>query len=285
MKFRAILNDENSMKEFFNIILTMSKITKDIIINILHNKLIIIGVENAARSIPFTWCSIEKSTYFSEYAMVGVTNESNQIYLSVNTIKLANALTQLKNTTIMIKMKLTIKQFPCLTIQITIPLINSQQNREIIHDVPVIVIPIRDWDEYKIPQLPKFDNTITLPTLRSVRNIIDRIKMFSPILTIYENVCGELSFVIETDSATVTTIYRKLYVQQNTMDTDSEFMDSEKTEISCKISSKILSTFLSSNQFANVLMHCNIVQDHLINITVNIRDNVSLYCCILAISE
>lgn len=106
--------------------------------------------------------------------------------------QLATALNTFKNFVKMVKIKLTKKQFPCLSIDIEmvtppissnimfhldlgittifsalLPICpsvthsqapqNSNNFRRLVHDVPVTIISSRDWNEYRVPELRPFD--------------------------------------------------------------------------------------------------------------------------------
>lgn len=74
------------------------------------------------------------------------------------TDNLARALSSLKSpqTSKSIKIKLTKKRTPCLTCEIELPTL-LQHSRICTHDIPVEVIPRREWTEYMEPNLPEFD--------------------------------------------------------------------------------------------------------------------------------
>lgn len=86
--------------------------------------------------------------------MEGLSAEYNQIVLSFQPSNLARSISVLKNPAKFCKIKLQNKQFPCLTIEIDVPSVNSVETKKIIHDIPINIIPRRDWSEYNVPKLP-----------------------------------------------------------------------------------------------------------------------------------
>lgn len=110
--------------------------------------------EEASISAPILWCKMDKSSYFSEFYMEGLTTEYNQIFFSFQPTNLARSVSVLKNPAKFCKIKLQNKQFPCLTVEIDVPSGNSLETKKIIHDVPINLIARRDWSEYSVPKLP-----------------------------------------------------------------------------------------------------------------------------------
>lgn len=276
MKFRAVIRDQQSCREFHDIITTLSKISnnKEAAMIIKTNQIQLIISENAAHSIPSIWAEVDKDSFFPEYTMNGVDEEhNNQIILTFSPVKMANALSQLKGVVKYCKIKLTNKDFPCLTVQLEIP---SATGRQITHDVPVSVIPTRDWSEFEIPKLPEFKSTISMPTLKSIRNLVEKIKNLASHVTFFCNNSGEIAMVVETDEVTVASNYRNLEVQLDDP-------DDQNVEVSCRVSAKELGIYFSCNQFQDLKMYCCAAQDHVLKIVVEVRPFVSLNCILWAV--
>lgn len=279
MKFRAIISDNTCMKDFANIVTTLSKLSKEVICRIEPEKLSLIGHESLSAGMPQTWSDIARQSMFSEYQMEGVDDIHPEIYLAINPAKLALALTMLRNNDINnLKFKLTNKQFPCLTVDYEMVSIGSAQTRKISHDVPVNLVPTRDWSDSNTPALPDFECKLTMPTLRSMRNLMGKIKNLAPTLTFFCNLEGELSLVVETNQATVSSHYRNLEVVV------TRRSETPPDEISCRIDTKQLALCLQSNQFQNTRMLCNVSQDEVLKIFIEIRPNVSLSFCLWAVA-
>lgn len=82
----------------------------------------------------------------------------------------ANALNMLKYFVRSIKLKLTNKQFPCITIDTEAVTTASNTSRRLVHDVPVSVIPVKEWMDYMLPQLPEYDVNKFQSILRKIIN-------------------------------------------------------------------------------------------------------------------
>ena len=303
MKFRAVVHNQQYMKEIQNIILTFAKISKEVVCILDTDRVTFSVCESQVQKIPKVWSVIEKkSGYFSEYSMEGYNKEThNKIFLTFNPVKMASALSTLNRSSVRyIKIKLTDNQFPCLSVHVEVISINSVQNRQIIHDVPITIIPTRDWDEFDLPKLPLFKTMLKMPSLKSLRTLMDKIKNLSPIVTFFQTGCNqvldncELSLVVETDLTTVASHYKNLSCVENpnaanVSDANNETEVDEEVnaghqEVSCRVNSKLLAAFFSSNQILNCHMYCNIKSNSFFSIFIEISEGVSMSCLLYTMS-
>jgi len=98
---------------------------------------------------------------FTEYIMSGVSEEENEIYLEFDVSMFARGLNSLRIMAKSVKIKLTNKRQPCLTFDIDLSSM-AIDSRQCIHDVPVRLIPRREWIEHKMPDVPEFDVSIIM---------------------------------------------------------------------------------------------------------------------------
>ena len=118
------------------------------------------------------WAELTQTHFFTEYIMNGVSEEQNEIYLEFDPTMLAKSLGSLRMTAKSVKIKLTNKRQPCLTIEIELPSL-SLESRQCLHDVPVRVIPRREWAEHRAPNIPEFDvRTILFACCFTHKNIL-----------------------------------------------------------------------------------------------------------------
>lgn len=282
MKFRAVIHDQQLMREFLNTILTLSKLTKECVMNISEENVNFVINEESASVAPLVWIDINSSTYFDEYKMEGVDENYPNILLSFNPANLARALSVLRGAVTFVKMKLTNKQFPCITVEIELPSATSVQNRRIVHDVPVNVIPRRDWSAYRMPRIPDPNIILTMPSLKFLRNLVDKVKNISPSITFCATSLGELSIIAETESATIASHYRNLEIKKIDKSQMSDGGGND-VEASCLVDCKKAAIFLSALQMSNVELSCGIVQDHAIQMEVNVRRGLVINCIFPAV--
>lgn len=302
MKFRAVLNQPTAMRDLHGIISMLAKINKETTLMLEPTSLTFVVAENLVQGTPWLWSDIQcgGGGFFSEYTMQGVDQLlHNKIVMSTNTIKLASAVAALsKSQARYVKLKLTNRQFPCLTVELEVPSAAGSASvpfRKVTHDVPVTLIAVRDWSEFAVPRSQQppddgdaGDRSIGMPSMRSLRTLVDRIKNLSPSITVYYNNVGELSLVVETDMATVTSHYRNLPVTVLRNGNGSRQVVAAPTatapgsdgngEVSCRVSSRQLSMILGGLQMSQTGMWCSIVRDVLMNLRVEISTVVSVNC-------
>ncbi|VVC98324.1 checkpoint protein HUS1 [Leptidea sinapis] len=290
MKFRAVMMDSSPMREFANIVSTISKLSKECILRLSSDQLyFIVSEENNGPAPPILWCEVPQALFFSEYQIVGVDDEHKDIYLGIISANLSKSLVTLK-TAKSLKMKLTKKQCPCLTLEIDLPSITMQQSRLVTHDVPVIVIPRKLWTEFHEPRVPRPDISIELPSLKQLRTTIDRMKTMSPEVVLRASAEGRLTLQIKTDLAKVSTRFRDLRVEafEGPIDhSDSESESQINEDVSrvcyCRVDAKKFSMFLSADNISHNRTICSIVHKKLVTLCLQTEENVKLQCFITGI--
>ncbi|KAJ0171782.1 hypothetical protein K1T71_012545 [Dendrolimus kikuchii] len=290
MKFRAVMMDSGPMREFSNIVTTISKLSKESVLRIADDKLYFIVCDESSGPTPLVlWCEIPQRIFFAEYQMVGLDNEHKDIYLGMNSGNLAKLLGTLK-TAKSLKMKLTKKQCPCLTLEIESASSTSQQTRNVTHDIPVIVIPRKVWPELQEPKTPEPDISIELPLLKQLRTTIDRMKTMATEVVLWASAEGRLTLQIKTDMAKVSTRFKELRVEAfggpiEHSDSEPESQVNEDTSklCYCRVDAKKFSMFLSADQISHNKTVCKMVHKKLVILCLETEQDVKLQCFISGI--
>ncbi|KOC63180.1 Checkpoint protein HUS1 [Habropoda laboriosa] len=264
MKFRCRMVDVVAMRDFTNIVNIISRITKHCTLRLTSDQLCFsIGEDRAS----LFWAELTQTHFFTEYIMNGVTEEQNEIYLEFEASMLARSLSSLRMTAKSVKIKLTNKRQPCLTLEIELPSLSIEQ---CLHDVPVRVIPRREWADHQAPNIPEFDISVDMPQLRNVKGIVERMKNMSPRITISADKSGTFVLKIETDNATVSTHFQNLQVwscsQQECEDKISATVDIRKFLM-----------FLAWDVVHPESVKCNILQDQMVNLFLQLSDYLKIH--------
>ncbi|XP_078147560.1 checkpoint protein HUS1 isoform X2 [Centroberyx gerrardi] len=180
MKFRAKIIDIGCLNHFTRVVTTISKLTKTCVLRLTADNLFFVLSGKVANGGVSMWCELSQANFFDEYQMEGVSAEANEICLEVTPENLSRALKTVQNAKA-VKVKLTRKHCPCLTVAAELPTLSSI-SRVVTHDLPVDVIPRRLWAEFKEPSMPDFDVSIYLPPLKTMKNVVDRMKNLSNFL-------------------------------------------------------------------------------------------------------
>ncbi|XP_034940736.1 checkpoint protein HUS1 isoform X2 [Chelonus insularis] len=210
MRFRCKMINAFAMRDFTNTVTAISKMSKSCVLQITPDELYFIVLDDACRS-PVVWAELNRDHFFEEYSMVGASEQQNKIYCEFDTLMLTKSLTSLKATARSVKIKLTNKQQPCLTLEIELPSLTTD-SWQCVHDVPIKVVQRKDWQAYQVPDIPNFNISIELPSLKHIRNVVEKMKNMSPYLTIIANNNGLLILRINTDVASVATHFQDLNV-------------------------------------------------------------------------
>ncbi|XP_035508165.1 checkpoint protein HUS1 isoform X2 [Morone saxatilis] len=231
------------------------------------------------------WCELSQANFFDEYQMEGVSSEDNEICLEVTPENLSRALKTVQSAK-SVKLKLTKKHCPCLTIAAELPTMSSI-NRVVTHDVPVDVIPRRLWHEFKEPNMPDFDVSIYLPPLKTIKNVVDRMKNLSNFLVMEANLNGEMNLKIETDLVSVTTHFKDLgnppWGDDASQDGGPSQSRDPEAMAQARVDIRKLQQFLVGQQVNPSKAMCNIVHERVVHLIL-LHEDVSLQYFIPAVA-
>lgn len=248
MKFRARLDDAVSITRLSNVVATLAKNVKVCVLRLSAGK--VCFVISGKGSINM-WCELNQSKFFSEYRIEG-RDEHNEIFLEVQMEQLARTLRN-TSTALSVKMKLTKHNGAHLLIDIIQATVTGG-NRNVVHEVPVNIVPQRLWPDYQEPDMPDIDVSIFLPPLKQVKTIIDRMKSLDNYITLSANMSGELNIRIETSTVTATTYFKNL---MNHKFCDDDELD-KTVMYEARVDIKKLSHVLTGH-FNPIKVICNIV--------------------------
>lgn len=253
MRFRAKLLDITCITHFSRVVATLSRSIKSCVLRLSPDKVCFVISEKANVGGINIWCELAQSNIFDDYRIEGK-DERNEIYLELNLEQLSRALRSSLNAQV-VKIKLTRKQGACLTVEISQPTMTGVQ-RTVVHDVPVAVVPERLWSDYQEPDMPDIDVSIYLPSLKLLKNIVDRMKSMSNFVTVAANMSGELRLRMETDVVMATTYFRDLQNHHFDTSVSSQSTPDLTTLYEARVDIRKFSQFLQ-NQFNPTKVICS----------------------------
>ncbi|XP_033099980.1 checkpoint protein HUS1-like [Anneissia japonica] len=259
MKFRAKVVDVACIDRFIRVLTTIAKMTQLCVLRITEDKMFFILNDNISKGN--IWCEVTASNFFDEFNMEGLASDANEIYLEVTPDDLVRAAktAQFAKT---LKIKLTKKFSPCLTFFVELCSV-SGHSRNVNHDVPVNIIPKRLWDEFQEPTIPDFDVSICMPSLKFLKNVVERMKNIGSYLELSANQKGDMTLKVESQMATVSTHFKSLEVQYYD---DQQSSPKEKDQsFGAKIDIKKFQMFLTGLQLNPQKIICNIVDNRLVH--------------------
>lgn len=227
------------------------------------------------------WCELCQANFFDEFQMEGVSAEQNDIYLELAPENLSRALKTAQNAKA-VKIKLTNKHCPCLTVAVELPSLSST-SRIVTHDIPVSVIPRRLWNDFKEPTVPDFDVSIYLPGIKTMKSVVERMKNLSNFIVIEANRNGEINLKIETDLVSVSTHFKDLGNPPWASDESSQSNPDPDDMSEARIDIRKLLQFLAGQQVNPNKAICNIVHKRMVHFIL-LHDDVSLQYFIPAVA-
>ncbi|MFT7800215.1 checkpoint protein HUS1 [Arapaima gigas] len=272
--------DVGCLNNFTRIVHTISKLTKMCTLRLTVHNLYFMLSEKVGSGGVSMWCELSQGNFFDEFQLEGMAPDANEIYLELVPENLSRALRTTQHAK-SLKIKLTKKHCPCLTVAADLPSLSSL-SRVVTHDIPVDVIPRKLWQDFKEPSVPDFDVSIYLPPLKTMKNVIDRMKNLSNFLVLEANKNGEMNLKIETDLVSVSTHFKDLG-NPPWDDDDSQGGSQECAKMAqVRVDIKRLQQFLTSQQVNPNKAVCNIVRERIVHFIL-LHEDVSLQYFIPAV--
>lgn len=267
------------MKQFSQVVNTLKGLSRLCVLRLCTDRFhFIISPENMGQHGAMVWCTLDQSHFFSEYNMKGVTEEDNEIYLEFAPDMLMKALNSLKFSQVAksVKIKLTNKMYPCLTFEVELPS-TALHSRICVHDVPVNTIPRRDWQDYKTPDMPRFDVGIEVPSLKLLRGVVDRMKALQPHIIMAASLSGSMSLKVTTDTASIAMHFQDLKIVTPTSTRNPDEDNDNEEMFSVRLDAKRLSSVLTSELLHPRRVLCNILDDQMLHMVLEHEDVLMHY--------
>lgn len=159
------------------------------------------------------------------------------------------------------RIKLTKRDVPCITVEIDLHSMSSRANsRTITHDIPVKVISTSraSLEDFQEPSVSRTTLSIEMPPLKLVKHMFERMKFLSEFIVLEASDRGELLFKIEADAVSVCSYFRNL--ANLPVDAASTSQNHEDfRQCSVRLSLKRLNDFINGLQFQPTKIICNFV--------------------------
>ncbi|XP_039248649.2 checkpoint protein HUS1-like [Styela clava] len=288
MRFRAKVVDIGCVHHLTRVVNTISKLLKKCTLRFTSEKVYFILPDQVSNGGVSMWCEIKQENFFDEYQMEGVNKDCNEIYLEVVAENLSRALKSAQAAKAL-KIKLTKKQSPCLSLEVELPSLASD-SRTVTHDIPVTVIPRRLWGDYAEPNMPNYHVTIFMPPLKMVKTIAEKMKNISSYLILAANQQGEMLMRVDTDLVTVKTSFQDLDIPDVRMEDEEVQSVSHRLAwppdefASARIDIKKFLQFLAGQIINPERVICNIVDGTIVQFFL-LHDELSLQYFIPAIAR
>lgn len=284
MQFEAELVEGEHMREFFHVFSTLSKLTRECVLNLLPEKMCAVANEESGSVAPFVWADINHVDFFHRYIVQSCTHSRTspvRLVLTASPVHLCRALGALRLNAIRCRMKLIELQYHCLRMEVEVPSQTSDQSRLLVNDVPVTIVPEDQWEMYRIPMVLDSSMVIGIAPIRWLRILLEHLNNLTPSIIFRASTDGELNLTANTDMATITTRYKNqevLVASQVDNASNSSICSS-----SCPVDCKKVSVFLSGMQVTIRELICGIEEDHFVRLTARIQSGVAMHALFPAI--
>ncbi|KAL1284771.1 Checkpoint protein HUS1 [Trichinella pseudospiralis] len=287
MKLSVKISNTGSIENFTRLISAISKLSKECIIRIVKDKLYITKKDFVQDAGQKFLCDLNLESFFTEFRMEGWSADNNEIYLQLSTELLLQAL---KTGTLAksLKIRLTKKVIPYLTLEIKLPTITAC-NRLVTHDIPVTILLPRLWPEKLFENWSlDADLKLLLPPVRTVHKVVAGMKHINNYIMIAGSNGGELTLKVETDEVSVASCFPS-FVQPSTHITGQGSSATSNIDLvpasrgdgsvtySTRIDIRWLLAFLSSQLSSQGNISLSIMDGQMVYFTVNCDDYLLHY--------
>ncbi len=259
---------EESVRQFLNVVSTMAKMTKLCALQLDQDYFYFISSDTGVTGST-VWCQMETESFFDEYKLEGVTEDSPYIYLEVQPVQMSQSLSLFRtarDSLKSVKVKLTRKhEQACLSF--AIEMFNS---RQCIHDIPVAPIPRRDWPDYSKPEYEIVRGdfvSLIMPDVKKLKHIIDRYKNLGPYVKFEASQKGNLRLSLLSDRVTLSTDFKDLQVVKNPAAVD---VNAEPVIINTEL--KRLASFLGADHTGSKNCVIHFVREKLLHVSLMTND-------------
>ena len=271
MKFGAKLLDAVNINHFTHIISTVSKLCakssndKSCVLKLTEEMIYFILPEGSANNLNSGgsgrvsfWMSVDPKFLFDFYVCEGKSAEENFILLEIQPEVILQAFKSSSNIK-MIRVKLTKRQTPCMTIELDLHSLTTKINsRTITHDIPIKVISTSkiSAEDFQEPNISRTTLSIQLPPLKLLKHMIERMKCISEFVYLEGTDQGTLTLKIDADAVSVASYFRNL---NNLPLANRPGTHQHPQACTVRLSLKKLHEFVNSLQFQPSKMICNFV--------------------------
>ncbi|GAA5852498.1 hypothetical protein JCM9279_003475 [Rhodotorula babjevae] len=262
MRFKADVSNPNQLSR---LITSLAPLSKTAILKLKRDQVHLICRAGGTKTSVQVWSVINIDSIFKPETLRLDSNHQNEVYLEVSTDLLAKALKSASGSTdVVIKLAKKGGSGPGGTGEGSYPVLSlvvQSSSRlgkrlEITQDVAVKVMKAAEMDQLKEPLCPTPQVALYLPSLHSLRTVVERLKTISSYVTISANNAGELRLRAESDDAKVETEWRDLRKPAAGAEGMTDPPDDPHEFISVRLEAKDVLKFLASYSVASTTIAC-----------------------------
>jgi len=287
MKFGVRLLDSVNITHFTHILSTVSRLCsksandKSCVLKLTPDNVYFILPEFASNNIgsgglgrTSFWMALDPKCFFDFFIVEGKSTEEDFILLEIQPECLVQTLKSSPNVK-MVKIKLTKRQMPCLTVELDLHSMTSKLNsRTITHDIPIRVISTSkiSQDDFQEPNINRTNLSIEMPPLKLLKHMIERFKVLHEFVYFEATNNGTLTFKIEAEAVSISSYFRNL----NNLPIFNQKKNDPNAACIVRLSLKKLHDFINALQFNPSKIICNLVHQKYAHFFVVHEDDLVL---------
>eukprot|EP01080_Neovahlkampfia_damariscottae_P003157 gene3157-5473_t len=213
------------------------------------------------------WSRIKTKALFSDFRIESTMD--NEIWVILDLKNILSALkTYSKAQSIIVKLSKK-NGVAFLTLEITV------NNANITQDIPLQVLGKDEVKDIEEPSLPLPTISITMPNLKDLKSIIDKMKGLNDRLMLTATLANTLNFSIESQFVNVSTFYKSLdhpITSQQSGSNRQPFQRDNETRAVAKVDIKKFWRFLFSHGLGTNEIICSIIEDRAVVMKITLDE-------------
>ncbi|KAJ2502535.1 Checkpoint protein hus1 [Coemansia sp. RSA 1972] len=252
MRFRAQVTNSSL---FARIVQCIERLSRTAVLKLTPDRLHIIVVSDAEGGLQM-WSDVDPRALFASYRVESL--HSNEIYLEFHIDNLQRALRSAHNSQ-SATLKLTKKQnLPVLSLSVQ-SMSSTGHTTLVCQDVPVRVLTPEQVRAMREPEVPDAHVHIMMPTLSTIRSVVERMRLMGDRVTVAANNEGQLTLRVANDRVDITTYWRGL--ANMTYDATNEAPPAQEFSVAT-VDMRNFTRFLHSYHVAPKNVICAILEHH-----------------------
>ncbi|GAV04734.1 hypothetical protein RvY_14967 [Ramazzottius varieornatus] len=269
MKFRSKISDVGSIQHLYRVLVTIGRLSDgNVLLRIAPARFCIFSKMSPTSGSCFVIADIKPDMLFDEFLMTGYASDANEIYLELKVDTLIQSLKIPSQKAKCLKIKLTNKAGPSLTVEAELPSVVAASRRSVF-DVPVQIVHRNLWASVTPAEEIPSSISCYMPPFKSLKAVVDRMRLTRQHnLQLSVNKYGELRIRVgdNTEGYSACTRFPDIeFPEADDRHEPEQITDEEREEVQRKgefyssiVDLRTFAAFLTALQFPTTRMRCDV---------------------------
>ncbi|KJE95066.1 hypothetical protein CAOG_05561 [Capsaspora owczarzaki ATCC 30864] len=280
MRFKASIDIVDNVIKLQRIVATLAKISHKCVIRFTPTQLHFVLQSDVTDRAARVWSDITQTSIFKTYRIQS-THQNNEILVDISLDLLQRALKTANNADTVTMRMIRKEETPFLVLDVVLRPQNTRpgQNsrpRLLCQQIPMLILHHSLIDDYQEPVLPRPEVSIYMPSLKLLRNVVERMKTISSHLDIAANNDKTFWLRVDSDMLEIRASFPNLQNPEwrDGLQPEQEATDPKQFTVA-RVAIKHFAQFLHGHQVGASNVICSIVEDKAV-ILFLIDDGVAL---------